>query len=75
MNKNRKSAIIIPVRSLKKPDSRAHLRGPGYYKIKNFLEAPKPYRNSSAFIIGDTRWRNPKEIFPGPGDYNNTTSL
>ena len=55
---------------MKKPDSRAHLRGPGYYKVKSFLEVTKPYRNSSAFIINETRWKYPKEISPGPGEYS-----
>jgi len=67
---NKRSSLIIPVRSLKKPDSRAGLRGPGHYKIKNFLETSKPYRNSSAFISKEKRFNGPKRINPGPADYS-----
>ena len=70
VNKNKKSSLIIPVRSLKKPDSRANLRGPGHYKIKSFLETHKPYRNSKAFIVNEKRFKIPEKNTPGPADYN-----
>ena len=71
---NLKSSILVPVHSLKKPDSRANLRGPGHYKIKSFLETVKPYRNSSAFFVKEERFKSLKEPSPGPCEYNTTIS-
>ena len=60
----------MPVRSLKKHDSRTNLPGPGYYKIKTFLETSKPYHNTSAFIARDKRFKSVKNVSPGPADYS-----
>ncbi|CAI2362291.1 unnamed protein product [Moneuplotes crassus] len=70
---NKRSSVAIPVKSLKRPDSKANLRGPGYYKLRTFLETTKPYRNSTAFFVSDKRFKTPKEASPGPAHYQTET--